>query len=89
MIERIKNEVERRKAFFSDAREDNAKSNLFSLLVSSFAAIFLLIIFFIIAPFIIKGWKPSLQHILFLPALILFHIIHTFFLYNFSSWFPV
>ena len=75
-----KNIIKKRRQYFRQEKCQIAKLNLQILEKLSLASVALLVFFLFMTPFIIKGWKASPQHIIFLPVSILFCLIT--FLYN-------
>lgn len=75
MLERAKEHFVGARNFLHNAKKENAVNNLRTLQISCTATVVLLIFFLLAAPLIIKDWKPSPQHIAFLPAILCFRII--------------
>lgn len=75
--EYIRKDLEIKKTYLKSAENEIAEKNLVLLQLSSLLNSILLVLFYIITPFIIKGWTITLQHILFLPAALLFFGIST------------
>ena len=70
-----KKQFENRRQYFSKEKFEIAKLNLSILEKLCFATVILLLIFLFLTPFIIKGWSPSPQHVVFLPISTLFCIV--------------
>ncbi len=75
IINNIKNNIKNRRQYFSKEKNEIAKLNLRILERLSLATIILLVLFLFATPFIIRGWKASPQHIIFLPVSLLFYLI--------------
>ena len=73
----IRKDLDLKEAYFKSAENEIAEKNLVLLQISSLLNALLLVLFYIITPFIIKGWAITLQHFLFLPAALAFFIIST------------
>lgn len=71
----VKNMLRLEKEYFKDAELEIAEKNLGLLRISSMINVVLLLFFYILTPFIVKGWTITLQHLLFLPAALLFFIL--------------
>ena len=70
-----KKQFENRRQYFSKEKFEIAKLNLRILEKLCLATVMLLIIFLFLTPFIIKGWSPTPQHVVFLPISMLFCIV--------------
>lgn len=66
----IKTELQNRAEFYRNTRSEAAGSNMKLLITANIAAIFLLILFLLLTPYIIPGWIPTAWHIAFLPTLL-------------------
>ncbi len=75
-----KSTIKNRRKYFRQEKFHIAKLNLRILEKLCLATVILLILFLFLTPFIIKDWKASPQHLIFLPVSILFCFIT--FLYN-------
>ena len=75
IINFIKDEVKRRKDYIRDAANENALNNFKTLRSASLMTIVLLVIFLVATPWLIRDWAPSMQHILFLPAVVILEVI--------------
>ncbi len=75
MIDFIRNDMVRKKEYFKAAAKDNAKNNIRSLQQGCTATIVLLVMFLVVTPFIINGWRPSIWHVLFLPVILAFRVV--------------
>ena len=73
----IRKDLDLKETYFKSAENEIAKKNLILLQISSLLNVLLLVLFYIITPFIIKGWTITLQHFLFLPAALAVFIIST------------
>ncbi|MBQ5857671.1 MAG: GGDEF domain-containing protein [Peptococcaceae bacterium] len=67
----IQTESAHRASYFQNAAQEIAETNLRLLRSVSILASILLIALMLITPFVIPGWRPSLQHLLFLPVSLL------------------
>lgn len=72
LIIRMKDTVRRRRMYFRQEKQRIAEENLSILKNASLVTIFLLILFLVLTPFILKGWHASTQHIVFVPITCLF-----------------
>lgn len=75
MIHLIKTEFENRSSFLKNAKSEIAGSNIKFLMVANIAAVFFVIFFILITPYIITDWTPTHYHVVFVPVLILCCII--------------
>ncbi len=64
----IREELEKRKRYFHDAKKEIASNNLRLLLPANVVTVALLSFFLLITPYIINGWQATVWHIGFLPA---------------------
>lgn len=71
----VKKIIRLEKQYFTDAKSEIAEKNLALLKTSSMINMILLLFFYVLTPFVVKGWTITLQHFLFLPAALLFFII--------------
>lgn len=65
----------RLKTYFREAREEIAATNLSYLRFASTATLVLLILNLFLASRLIRNWTPSVYHIAFLPAMLVFSIV--------------
>lgn len=72
IMEKIREELRDRKDYFCKARGEIADANLKVLMIADIAALFLLVIFILLTPLVIRDWKPTVYHISFIPALACF-----------------
>ena len=79
LFKRILENISLRRHYFCSAEEDIAEKNLNLLKTLSLAAAGILVFFFLFTPLIIKGWQITLQHILFLPAVLILYAIAAFY----------
>lgn len=63
--------------YFADAQAEICHLNLGVLQVSSCVGTFLLLFFFLITPYIVPGWKITLEYWLLLPTLVGFSVFST------------
>ncbi len=69
----IREDFAKKKRYFRQAEQEIAEKNLHLMHSLSLVTAVLLLFFYGITPFIIKGWTITLQHILFLPAVLILH----------------
>ena len=75
LLQLVRTELKTRKAFYRNAADESASSNLRILLASNMASIVFLVGFILLTPHIISGWQPTPYHIWFLPAMFFCTII--------------
>lgn len=75
LLSEVKKIARLEKQYFTDAESEIAEKNLALLRISSMINVILLLFFYILTPFVVKGWTITLQHFLFLPAALLFFIL--------------
>lgn len=71
----LKDNIKKRHQYFKQESSQIAKLNLHILEKLCLATVILLVLFLFATPFIIRGWKASPQHVIFLPVSILFYLI--------------
>ena len=64
-----------RKDYFRGGKDEISTVNQNVLLAANVAMLILLILFLLLAPVLIRGWKPSVYHISFLPVSLLCCIV--------------
>lgn len=72
IVKLIKRDLALKKRFFTEAEKEIAKKNIVLLKIVSLCALGLLCFFLLTTKLIIRDWTPSLQHMLFVPAVMLF-----------------
>ena len=68
MLQFLRDDLQAMRRYFRDARAEIAEKNLRLMGAASLFTAALLIAFLLLTPFVIRGWRPSLQHLLFFPA---------------------
>ncbi|MBM6947935.1 GGDEF domain-containing protein [Mordavella massiliensis] len=71
----VRTDIEKKRQYFHTAKEEIAGQNLLFLQLASISTVALLLIFFLLTPFIIDDWRMSPQHLLFLPAALFFAVV--------------
>lgn len=71
----LKNDREKKRQYFHTAYQEIGELNLKFLQLASVSTVFLLLLFFLLTPFIITDWDMTPQHSLFLPVSFLFAVI--------------
>ena len=65
MLQFLRDDLQAMRRYFRDARAEIAEKNLRQMGAASLFTAALLIAFLLLTPFVIRGWRPSLQHLLF------------------------
>ncbi|MEA4972638.1 MAG: diguanylate cyclase [Candidatus Metalachnospira sp.] len=79
LVNKIRKTNYARKLYFENAKEEIAELNLSLLKILSLTITLLILIFILVTPFIVIGWHPTLQHLLFAPSTALFLLISYFY----------
>lgn len=75
----LQEDIQKKRAYFQEAAQEIAERNLKMLKLLCPLTILLLILFISVTPLIIRGWHPTPQHLLFLPAMFLLFLLTTFY----------
>lgn len=75
LLNYLNSSIKKRRQYFRQEEYQIAKLNMRILEKLCLATIILLILFLFLTPFIIKGWKASPQHMIFLPVSLLFYLV--------------
>lgn len=76
LTERVRNEVNKRREYYTKASKQIATANLNVLVAANIAVAIALIAFILITPSIIKGWEPTVYHLSFLPVILILCIVN-------------
>ncbi len=72
IVQWLKADTKKRRRFFKEAEKEIADINLRTLHTFSLMTVLLLVLYILLTPFIIRAWKPTSYHIIFLFCSILF-----------------
>lgn len=74
----VKNDVEKKRQYFQSASPEITQQNLRLLQLASLSTVGFLLLFFLLTPLIIPGWKMTPQHFGFLPSSLVLFFISSF-----------
>lgn len=64
----LRDNLQAMRRYFTEGRDEIAEKNLRLMRTASLCTAALLAVFLALTPYVIRGWRPSPQHLLFLPA---------------------